>query len=73
MPSLLKRQFHIFIMFRLFGQEPNYVYDGDYEYDEYVPNGGAVANGGPPKVRPSQDYLYHSDPVLEHWHSLESY
>ena len=33
-------------------QEPNYVYDGDYEYDEYVPNGGAAApNGGPTKVR----------------------
>jgi hypothetical protein len=31
-------------------QEPNYVYDGDYEYDEYVPNGGAIASGGPPKV-----------------------
>ncbi len=49
------------------------MYDGDYEYDEYVPNGGAVANGGPPKVRPSQDDLYHSDLVYGHWHSLESY
>jgi hypothetical protein len=26
------------------------VYDGDYEYDEYVPNGGAAPNGGPTKV-----------------------
>jgi hypothetical protein len=49
------------------------VYDGDYEYDEYVPNGGAVANGGPPKVRSSQDDLYAPDRVLGHWHSLENY
>jgi hypothetical protein len=61
------------MMICLFCQEPNYVYDGDYEYDEYVPNGGAVANGGPPKVRPSQDDLYPPDRVLENWHSLESY
>ncbi len=61
------------MMFCLFVQEPNYVYDGDYEYDEYVPNGGAVANGGPPKVRTSQDDLYHADLFLGHWHSLESY
>jgi len=31
------------------------VYDGDYEYDEYVPNGGAAANGAATKPGVEED------------------